>query len=119
MTTEYANQIECIHHVHQGDTRVPLSVTLKPQKSNTPIDLTDVAVQFYMLDSSGGEVITQSATGVAVDADPNTGIVTKTFLEADVATAGDFYAYFVVIDGSSEETFPVDARRLVVRVHGD
>jgi len=113
------NEKEHVHVIHKGDTRVPLAVTLKREKSNSVVDLTDLVVEFYMIDSNGTVKVARSDTGVAVDADPTTGKVTKTFLDADVDTAGDFFAYFVVTESGEDETFPVDTKRLVVQVQGD
>lgn len=119
MTIDNDDVPQHIHHIHKGDTRVPLATTLKPLKSNSPVDLSGLTVEFYMIDDDGNEVIAQDSTGVAVDADPTTGKVTKTFLADDVANAGDFYGYFVVKNGTAEETFPVITANLLIRVHDD
>ncbi|TWU12842.1 hypothetical protein CA54_16680 [Symmachiella macrocystis] len=116
---EYANVEEILHHVHVGDTRAPLLVRLYPEKGGTPIDLSGLTVEFYMVNSAGVAVVEQSDTGVTVT-DAENGLVSKEFIAADVDTAGRFFGYFVAIDGEGkEETFPVDGRRLVVKVYAD
>ncbi|QDU42913.1 hypothetical protein Mal52_13830 [Symmachiella dynata] len=78
-------------------------------QGSTPIDLTGLTVGFHLV----------RVTGVTVG-DAENGLVSKEFIAAVVETSGRFYGYFVAIDGDGkEETFPVDGRRLVVKVYGD
>jgi hypothetical protein len=90
-------------HVHVAALRLyPACCGLTRGQGSTPIDLTGLTVEFYI---------------VTVD-DAENGLVFKEFTAADVDTAGRFYGYFVAIDGDGRgETFPVDGRLLVVKVH--
>ena len=110
---------EQTHEVQIGDRLTPLSVTIKqPNESGveTPVDLTSKTVEFRLVDSSGTDVVAQTSTGVTVDVG-TTGTCEYAFSAAAVATAGRFYAYFVVTSGGLEDTFPVESRDLVVCVN--
>jgi hypothetical protein len=112
---------EQTHTRHITDTRTVLAATLKqPNESgvDTVIDLTGLDVEFKMVNQSGVAVIAQTATGVTVT-DAAAGEVEYDFSTAGVATAGRYYAYFVVIDSTETDHFPVTARELIVCIEGD
>jgi hypothetical protein len=112
---------EQTHTRHITDTRTVLPATLKQPNAagvDTVVDLTGLTVQFKMANQSGVDVIAQTATGVTVT-DATAGEVEYDFSTAGVATAGRYYAYFVVIDSTETDHFPVAARELVVCIEGD
>jgi hypothetical protein len=107
-----------LHIVTLGDTLTPLGVQLVRMDENgvyTPVDLTGLTVKFKMTDYYGADVVVETVTGVSV-IDALTGKVQYDFQPADVDTAGDYFAWFMVYNGSERDTFPVDGRTLCVRV---
>lgn len=46
------------------------------------------------------------------------GTVQKEFLAADVDTEGDYWAWFNVEESNEKDTFPVDGRKLMVKIVG-
>jgi hypothetical protein len=109
---------EQTHEVQVGDRLTALSVTIKQPNASgvdTVVDLTSKTVEFRLVDQSGTDVVAQTTTGVTVDVG-TAGTCEYAFSAAAVATAGRFYAYFVVTSGGLEDTFPVESRDLVVCV---
>jgi hypothetical protein len=103
---------------HVGDTEVALAATLV-RPDGTVVDLTGLTVKFTMVDSAGTDVVAETTSGVTVT-DADSGEVQYTFSSGDVDTAGTFYGYFVVIDGSSNrDTFPVRKRDLRIVIDAD
>jgi hypothetical protein len=103
---------------HLGDTEVVLAATLE-RPDGTPVDLTGLTVKFTMVDSAGVDVVAETTSGVTVT-DADSGEVQYTFSSGDVDTAGTYYGYFIVIDGSSNrDTFPVRHQDLKIRIQGD
>ena len=112
---------EQTHTRHITDTRTVLAATIKQPNAagvDTAIDLTGLTVEFKMLNQSGVAVIAQTGTGVTVTT-AATGEVQYDFSTAGVATAGRYYGYFVVIDTTETDHFPVVARELVICIEGD
>ena len=109
------------HYRHVADTRTVLPVALvQPNSSgtDTAVDLTGLTVKFKLVDPNGVAVVAETETGVTVTAAAS-GYVQYDFSSAGVTTAGTYYGYFVVYDGSESDHFPVMARDLVVIIHGD
>lgn len=74
-------------------------------QSGTAVDLTGLTVQFRMEAADGTQVQDWTATGVTVVSAAN-GQVQYDFAAANVATAGVYYGWFRVGDGSEWDTFP-------------
>ena len=97
-----------------GDTRTPIGAILKQRNSSgtlTPVDLSGKTLKFHMVKANGTVVVDEAsatitdATGGEVQYDP----------EASEVTAGVYYAWFIVVDGSGEEdTFPVGGRKFQI-----
>jgi hypothetical protein len=103
---------------HVGDTEVALAATLV-RPDGTVVDLTGLTVKFTMIDSDGADVIAETETGVTVT-DADSGEVQYTFSSGDVDTAGTYYAYFIVFDGTgNRDTFPVRQRELRISIQAD
>ena len=112
---------EQTHTRHITDTRTVFAATLKQPNASgvdTVIDLTGLTVEFKLVNQAGVAVIAQTGTGVTVT-DATAGEVQYDFSAGGVATAGRYYAYFVVIDSSETDHFPVASRELVVCIEGD
>lgn len=108
------------HRRHITDTRTLLSVTLKqPDEAGDlqPVDLTGLVVKFKMINSAGTSIIAETTTGVQVSSAAE-GEVDYDFSSGAVATAGTYYGYFVVYDGSQTDHFPVIAKELVIEIYG-
>lgn len=111
---------EQTHTRHITDTLTVLPVTLEQKNAAgtaTAVNLTGKTVEFRMVDSSGTDVIAQTSTGVTVTTAAS-GEVEYDFLAAGAATAGRYYAYFVVTSSGDTDHFPVIARDLVVCIEG-
>jgi len=112
---------EQTHTRHITDKRTVLPATLsQPNASgvDTAVNLTGLTVEFKMVNAAGTDVIAQTATGVTVTTAAS-GEVQYDFATAGVATAGRYYAYFVVTDTGDTDHFPAGARDLVVCIEGD
>lgn len=96
-----------------GDTRTPLARTL--YQGQEPVNLTGLTVKFQMVDASGTVVVAESTTGVTV-VSAAAGKVTKTFLAADVDTAGIYYGWFTVYNGAAFDHFPNTGRDLIIEI---
>jgi len=109
-----SNQFEAHKVFTQNDRRVSLADTLTDRAGNA-IDLTGFTVKLRMVarepDDSYGDVKIDDQAATIVDA--ATGSVRYDWLAGDVDTAGDFYYWWLVIDGSKTEHYPVGARALV------
>lgn len=104
------------HELSVGDTLTPLAVQLKQRNASgvlTAVDLSGLTVKFTMVDSSGGMVVAETPTGVTVTA-AATGLVQYDFQSGDVDTAGTFYGWFTVYNGSEKDTYPAGGRKLVI-----
>ena len=111
---------EQIHRRHVTDTRTVLSVKLTQPNElgvEAAVNLTGLSVEFRMFNQSGVEVIAQTETGVTVT-DASTGQVQYDFSSSGVATVGRYFGYFVVIDSSETDHFPVASRELVICIEG-
>lgn len=98
-----------------GDILTPLYVTLQ-EKSNAGVlgayNLTGKTLKFKMTNAATGVVkVAESTTGVTVETAAS-GTAYKTFLAADVDTAGIFNCAFVAYDGSASNHFPAALRDL-------
>lgn len=103
-----------VHTIAVGDTRTPLGVTL--MQGGEPVDLTGYTVKFRMVDSSGADVVTETDTGVTVT-DAVAGQAQYGFAADDVGTAGTYYGFFTVYNGSAKrDTFPPDGRKLRIDI---
>jgi len=105
-----------VHVLHVGDLRTPIGAQLF--QGGSAIDLTGLAVEFKMIDEDGATKVAQSGTGVTLD-DAANGKVSKTFVADDVDTAGNFFGYFVVLNGSDGDHFPVDQQGLLIQIQDD
>jgi hypothetical protein len=104
------------HTRQAGDVRTVLGVTLQQNNTAgtaTAVDLNGLTVQFRMVDTNGVDVVEQTATGVTVT-NATSGEVEYDFSTAGVASSGQFYAYFIVIDGVETDHFPVEPRELII-----
>lgn len=104
-----------IRHVRtKGDLRIALGAQLiRPDGS--PVDLTGLNLEFEMINNLDGSVkVAQSGTGVTI-VTALTGKVSKTFIAADVDTAGTFSAFFIITDDGGD-TFPADGRKYLVEI---
>ena len=99
-----------------GDIQIALAATLTRGDGTTAVDVTSLTVKFAMYDSQGNVKVAESVTGVTKVV-AATGKVSKTFLAADVNTAGTFYAYFITEDASGyQDTFPAKTGELKVTI---
>lgn len=106
---------------HTVDTRTVLSVTLVQPDENgddAAVDLTGQTVKFKLVNEDGAEVIAETEVGVTVVTAAE-GKVNYDFNATPINTAGKYYAYFVVYDGTRSDHFPVNARDLAICVNGD
>lgn len=106
---------------HINDTRTVLSAALKqdnPSGVESVVVLTGKTVKFKMVDAAGAVVIAETDTGVTVESGVD-GTVYYDFSAASVDTAGTYYGYFVVYDGTKADHFPVQGRGLKIRIDGD
>ncbi len=88
-----------------GNLRIAIAATLK-RPDNSVVDLSGLSVEFTMVHSDSGTVkVVQTAVGASV-MDAEAGEVQYTPVAADVDTPGLYHAYFVVIEGTDEDTFP-------------
>lgn len=101
------------HTIIKGNTRMPIGGHLL-RPDNSPVDLTDLTVTFTMIEKDGTPVV-DGATALVVDAEA--GKVSYTFKDADVDTAGVFYAYFIAESGGRKEHFPVESRTMAVWIN--
>jgi len=109
------------HDRHVGDLRTVLPVTLvQPNATgvDTAVNLTGLTVKFKMVDEDGTAAVSETTTGVTV-VTAASGTVNYDFSAAGVDTAGRYYGYFTVYNGSETDHFPVLARDLVICLHGD
>jgi len=98
-----------------GNTRIAIAATLK-RPDNTVVDLTDLTVEFFMVNSDSGTVkVTQTSTGVTIT-DATNGEVQYSPVDADVDTVGTYHAYFVVIEATKEDTFPSQTGKFQISI---
>lgn len=113
---------QAIHYRHITDTRTALSATLKqrnPSRVLTVVDLTPCTVAFKMVDADGVVVIEETSDGVTIDS-PTGGQVSYDFSSAGVLTAGTYYGYFIVYDGSlGTDHFPSRHQELKIVLSAD
>jgi hypothetical protein len=105
---------------HITDTRTVLSVTLsQPNESgvDTVVNLTGLTVKFAMYNTAGTVVISPTTTGVTVETAAS-GTVRYDFSTAGAATAGVYYAYFIVDDAGETDHYPAQSRGLKVLIDG-
>jgi len=105
-----------LHNRRIGDTLIPLKVQLLRPNDSTVVDLTGLTVDFIMFDTDGVEKVSQTPADILDNAN---GQVQYDFDSYDVDTAGDFYAYFIVVGSGEEEHFPVIPKTLIVRITED
>lgn len=102
------------------DTLTPISAQLQQKDSTgtlTNVDLTGMTVKFKMVNSTGGAVVAETATGVTVTSAAN-GRVQFDFSAAHVTRPGTYWGWFVVYSGSESTTFP-QGRGLKIVIHED
>lgn len=104
------------HYMAVGDLRTALGRQLTQGRS--PVDLSGLTVQAKMVQAdanapSGTVVFDWQATGVTV-VDAATGKVKYSFAASDVDTAGTFYLWFRIGDGTNWDTFPPGDRAIKI-----
>ncbi len=100
-----------------GDTQVPLASTLT-RPDGTVVDLSALTVKFAMVSSNGDVKVAETGSNVSI-VSPTDGTVNYAFQDADVDTAGRFYAYFITVNGSSkQDTFPAKRGDFTVVFNG-
>jgi len=88
-----------------GDTRIALAATLT-RPDGTAVDLTALTTKFCMVTNQGETKVAETENYISI-IDATAGQLSYTFQDADVDTAGIFYAYFIVEDGSgNQDSFP-------------
>lgn len=102
---------------HLGDTRPSIPAALQRQ-DGTAIDLTGLTVKFKMIDSRGGAKVAETADNVTVT-DASAGSVQYDPQAADVDTAGTYYGYFIIYDGSDYEHVPVECGDFIISIAAD
>lgn len=97
-----------------GDTQVVLAMTLT-RPDGTAVDLSDMSdVLFAMVTPAGVFKVAETSTNVTVT-DAAAGEVQYALQDADVDTAGTYYAYFITEDASGkQDTFPVKRGELKI-----
>lgn len=103
---------------HVGDTRIAIAATLT-RPDGTAVDLSGLTVKFKMVDSEDGSVkVAETSDNVTVT-DEAAGEVQYDPQAADVNTAGTYYAYFTVYEGTNYEHFPVHEGEFVIEIYPD
>jgi len=102
---------------HVGDLRIAIAATLQ-RPDDTAVDLTGLTVYFKMVDSQDNVVVAKTTTGVTVTG-ATAGQVQYSPVAADVDAEGTYYGYFIVSDGTKEETFPVEKGGFEIEIHED
>ncbi len=109
-----------VHTMTQGDTRTPLAAQLKQKDVNgdlSAVDLTGLTVKFCMVSVDGITKISLTSSNVTVT-DAANGKVQYAFQDADVDTAGTYFAWFVTeTAGGKLDTFPADGRTFKVVIN--
>ena len=98
------------HDRRVGDTRKPLSVTMKQKNAagvSTVVDLTGLATpQFMMVNAADGTTkIAATTTGVTVES-AAAGTVSYLFSAGGVDEAGVFWGTFIVTESSRTDHIP-------------
>ena len=104
------------HTLTVGDTLTPLAVRLEQPDENgvlSAVDLTDLTVKFFMVDSDGTSKVDETESNVTVT-DATAGEVEYDFQDADVDTAGTYWAWFRVYSLAEYDTYPAGGRKLCI-----
>jgi hypothetical protein len=99
-----------------GDTRIALAATLV-RPDLTVVDLTALTPKFKMCTAAGVDKVAETTDNVAIT-DAENGQIQYNFQDDDVDTEGTFHAYFIIEEGGAQDTFPVDAGLMQVRIMG-
>ena len=106
------------HDISVGDTLTPLGCQLRQLDDvgvYTNVNLTGLTVKFQMVAEDGTVVVIETATGVTVN-NATLGKVQYDFQAADVDTAGVYYGWFTVYDGTEKDTYPAKGRQLRITI---
>lgn len=96
-----------------GDRQIPISAKLV--RNGTAVNLTGKTVKFHMVNKASQVVVSEAAATIVTAA---SGTVSYTLSANDVDEAGEFYAWFIVLDGSSlKDTFPHDGNKFQINIH--
>jgi hypothetical protein len=108
-----------VHHHHIGDILTPVGGQFK-RPDGTVVDVTGKTIKFIMILLSDDTVkVAEGTTGVTITT-ALTGKVQKVFLAADVDTAEEYRAYFLMETSSSvQEHFPTKTRDFRIIIHAD
>lgn len=108
------------HIITKGDTRTPLAAQLtQPDTSgnDAAVDITGLTPKFKMVASDGTTKVALTASNVSI-VTAASGLVKYDFQAADVDTAGTYWGWFVIVDGSSEtDHYPHDGRTFKIVIH--
>lgn len=102
------------HRIVVGDTLQPISATLT--RNNTAVNLTGLTAKFRMV-AKDGTVVIDNATATIVSA--ANGQVSYTFTSGQVATAGEYWGWFLIFSGDAYEHFPHDGRKLRIYIESE
>ena len=104
------------HRRTKGDTRTPLKIVIVDE-NEAAVNLSGLTLKFKMVRAAGTDKVAETASNVTVT-DAANGEVQYDFQAADVDEAGEFFAWFIIEDGSSEKDHvPHDGRRLRVQIY--
>jgi len=104
------------HYLQVGDTRTPLTATLvRPDGSAVDLSGTGITVKFKMIAPDGTVKVAETEDNVTIT-NASQGQVQYHFQSADVDAAGVYYAYFVLVEGTDRETFPVQKGHLRIDI---
>lgn len=104
--------------IKRNDRRPYLDSTLTD--ANGAVDLSGATVKFFMVDSAGATVVSQTSTGTLVTIQSATaGTVRYAWAAADTSTAGTFKGEWQVTFGDgTQATFP-NTEYLTIRIFED
>ena len=102
-----------LHERMIDDRQVP--ITGKLVRGGAVVDLTGKTVLFHMVKKDGTVIVNeQSATVVSASG----GTVKYNPAAGDVDEDGEFYGWFITVDGSSlRDTFPHDGHKFLIRIN--
>lgn len=99
----------------KGDLlRNPSAQLLNPD--NSPIDITTDTVKFRMVRQKDGFVKVNNVAASIIDG--TTGVVQYNWQSSDVDEVGNYYAWFIRVEGGATEHFPA-GRGYIIKILDD
>jgi hypothetical protein len=96
-----------------GDRQIPISAKLV--RNGAAVNLTGKTVKFHMVNKASQVVVNEQAATIVSASE---GTVSYALSANDVDESGEFYGWFIVLDGSSlTDTFPHDGNKFQITIH--